>query len=376
MQLVVSRLALPLLAMLALTACNDSVAEAPAETQPRPVKVVEVQPLQNGSVLRYSGIVTARSEAPTGFRVAGKITERLVDVGDRVVAGQLLARLDGSDLALQLDSAKASLEAAERQVETAQFAETRAANLFAQKVTTKAQLEQAELSLNQAMANRDSARAALAQAQNQLSYSELHADKDGIVTAVGADAGQVLPAGNPVVTLAADGERDVLIAVPENEIPSLSVGKKVQVSLWAKEGVSFDGTIREVAGSADPASRTFAVKIGLGNRNDALLGMSARVLVKTDAKATRFELPLSALTQDGVRQAIVWKVDRSGQTAHAKPVTLEAFSDKGVQISEGLSAGDLVVVAGTQFMQENLKVALDNEHLARVASTKLSTPTH
>lgn len=376
MQLVVSRLALPLLMMLALTACNDSVAQAPAEAPPRPVKVVEVQPLQNGSVLRYSGIVTARSEAPTGFRVAGKITERLVDVGDRVVAGQLLARLDGSDLALQLDSAKASLEAAERQVETAQFAETRAANLFAQKVTTKAQLEQAELSLNQAMANRDSARAALAQAQNQLSYSELRADKDGIVTAVGADAGQVLPAGNPVVTLAADGERDVLIAVPENEISSLSVGKKVQVSLWAKEGVSFEGTIREVAGSADPASRTFAVKIGLGNRNDALLGMSARVLVKTDANATRFELPLSALTQDGVRQAIVWKVDRSGQTAHAKPVTLEAFSDKGVQISEGLSAGDLVVVAGTQFMQENLKVALDNEHLARVASTKLSTPTH
>lgn len=376
MQLFVSRLALPLLAMLALTACNDSVAEAPAETPPRPVKVVEVQPLQSGSVLRYSGIVTARSEAPTGFRVAGKITERLVDVGDRVNAGQLLARLDGSDLALQLDSAKASLEAAERQVETAQFAETRAANLFAQKVTTKAQLEQAELSLNQAMANRDSARAALAQAQNQLSYSELRADKDGIVTAVGADAGQVLPAGNPVVTLAADGERDVLIAVPENEIPSLSVGKKVQVSLWAKEGVSFEGTIREVAGSADPASRTFAVKIGLGNRNDALLGMSARVLVKTDAKATRFELPLSALTQDGVRQAIVWKVDRSGQTAHAKPVKLEAFSDKGVQISDGLSAGDLVVVAGTQFMQENLKVALDDEHLARVASTKLSTPTH
>jgi len=376
MHLVVSRLSLPILMMLALTACNDSVAQAPAETSPRPVKVIEVQPLQNGSVLRYSGIVTARSEAPTGFRVAGKITERLVDVGDRVSAGQLLARLDGTDLALQLDSAKASLEAAERQVETAQFAETRAANLFAQKVTTKAQLEQAELSLNQAIANRDSARAALAQAQNQLSYSELRADTDGIVTAVSADAGQVLPAGNPVVTLATDGERDALIAVPENEILSFSAGKKVQVNLWAKEGVSFEGTIREVAGSADPASRTFAVKIGLGNRNDALLGMTARVLVNTDAKATRFELPLSALTQDGARQAIVWKVDRGGQTAHAKPVTLEAFSDKGVRISEGLSAGDLVVVAGTQFMQENLKVALDDEHLARVASTKLSAPTH
>ncbi|THV21077.1 efflux RND transporter periplasmic adaptor subunit [Peteryoungia ipomoeae] len=376
MHLVVSRLSLPILMMLALTACNDSVAQAPAETSPRPVKVIEVQPLQNGSVLRYSGIVTARSEAPTGFRVAGKITERLVDVGDRVSAGQLLARLDGTDLALQLDSAKASLEAAERQVETAQFAETRAANLFAQKVTTKAQLEQAELSLNQAIANRDSARAALAQAQNQLSYSELRADTDGIVTAVSADAGQVLPAGNPVVTLATDGERDALIAVPENEILSFSAGKKVQVNLWAKEGVSFEGTIREVAGSADPASRTFAVKIGLGNRNDALLGMTARVLVNTDAKATRFELPLSALTQDGARQAIVWKVDRGGQTAHAKPVTLEAFSDKGVQISEGLSAGDLVVVAGTQFMQENLKVALDDEHLARVASTELSAPTH
>ncbi|KPF45791.1 efflux RND transporter periplasmic adaptor subunit [Rhizobium sp. G187] len=370
-----TRLVLPLLAVLTLSACTEEQAEAPTETPSRPVKVVEVAPAAKARELRYSGIVKARSEAATGFRVAGKITERLVDIGDRVVAGEVLARLDVADYVLQLKSAEANLASAERQVETAAFAKARAEALFRQQVSTKAQLEQAELSFNQAVANRDSARSSLEQAQNQVGYGELKADRPGIVTAINADAGQVVPAGNPVVTLAADGEKEVLIAVPENEILAFSVGKKVDVGLWSKEGLKLEGTVREVAGSADPASRTFSVRISVSDNPDILLGMTARVVAQASAEKELFELPLSALARDAENAPIVWAVERDGQTVHSRRVTLETFSEAGVQISQGVSAGDIVIVAGTQFMREDLKVALEGDTLSQLASGELTAST-
>lgn len=352
------RLFAPLVMTLALAACSDGSAEVAQTPALRPVKVVEVDAASPAREMRYSGAVKARSEAAAGFRVAGKIIERNVDIGDRVNPGDLLARIDATDYELQVRSAEASLASAQRQVETTEFALTRAEALYKQQVTTKAQLEQAQLSYNQATATRDSARSTLEQARNQVGYSELRADKPGIVTTINADAGQVVSAGSPVVTVAADGEKEVLIAVPENEIFAFTTGKIVDVTFWSNDGVTLKGTVREVAGSADASSRTFAVRISLPEDARVLLGMTANVIATTPTADNHYSLPLSALARDPGQQTIVWTVERLDGTVHARPVTVAEFTDIGIKISDGIRPGDLVVAAGTQFMAEDMKVKL------------------
>ena len=330
------RLLAPLVMTIALAACSDDKAEVSQAPALRPVKVVEVDAASPAREMRYSGAVKARSEAATGFRVAGKIIERNVDIGDRVNPGDVLARIDATDYELQVRSAEASLASAQRQVETTEFALTRAEALYKQQVTTKAQLEQAQLSYNQATATRDSARSTLEQARNQVGYSELKADKPGIVTAINADAGQVVSAGSPVVTVAADG-------------------------------VTLKGTVREVAGSADASSRTFAVRISLPEDARVLLGMTAGVIATTPTADNHYSLPLSALARDPGQQTIVWTVERLDGTVHARPVKVAEFTDVGIKISEGIRPGDLVVAAGTQFMAEDMKVKLPEGVLSHSA---------
>ena len=184
----------------------------------RPVKVVEIAAIDTSRTLSYSGTVRARTEMNLGFRVNGKITERRVDIGQRVKSGDLLARIDPTDYALALTSAQANLDATERQVETTELARLRAEQLFAKNVSPKSQLEQATLSYNQAVATRDAARSALDQAKNQVSYTDLKSDQNGIVTAIIADIGQVVGSGTPVVSVAVDGEKEVLVAIPETDI--------------------------------------------------------------------------------------------------------------------------------------------------------------
>ena len=354
---------LTLLLVAALAGCSAETAEAPKETV-RPVKVVKVAEAATTRELSYSGAVRARSEAPAGFRVGGKVVERAVNIGDRVRAGDVLARLDATDYALSVTSARANLVAAERQVETADFARKRAEQLFKQQVAAKAQLEQAQLSYNQAVAARDSARSVLAQAENQVGYAVLAADKDGIVTATHADAGQVVAAGSPVVTVAVDGEKEVSIAVPEGDVLAFTPGKVVEVGLWSDRSVALKGSVREVAGSADPASRTFAIRISLPADDRVLLGMTATVKAVADSDQPLFSLPLTALARDLSDHPVVWTVDPVAKTVHERPVSVVDFSEAGVRVSDGLKPGDLVVVAGTQFMTENLKVKLAEEHAA------------
>ncbi len=184
---------LVIVAALGLAGCSQEKAEV--KDIIRPVKVVEIGQVQNTRELDYSGSVRARTEMNLGFRINGKITERLVDIGQHVASGDVLARIDPTDYELLVRSAQASLDAAERQVETVDLARKRAEQLYAKNFAPKSQLEQATLSYNQAVATRDSARSQLAQAQNQVAYTDLKAGQNGIVTAVSADVGQVVGAG-------------------------------------------------------------------------------------------------------------------------------------------------------------------------------------
>ncbi|PDT49721.1 efflux transporter periplasmic adaptor subunit [Sinorhizobium fredii] len=347
------------LAVIALTVAVSGCSDEKAETKEiiRPVKVVEVAGTGEARRLDYAGSVRARTEMNLGFRVGGKITERLVNVGDRVKPGDRLARIDPTDYQLAVNSAEATLFAAEKQVQTTSLTKERAAQLFTRSFSSKAELDQATLLYDQAISTRDAAASSLSQAKNQVAYADLKSDQSGIVTAINADVGQVVGTGTPVVTVAVDGEKEIEVAVPELDIAEFKPGKAVGARFWSNDMLTLDGQVREVSGSADRQSRTFAVRISLPNDPRVLLGMTATI----EAAATRSEslvsIPLSALAQkDG--KDIVWVVDRSASTVHARAVRLADYAGDQVRIAEGLRSGDLVVAAGTQFMAEDLKVKL------------------
>ncbi|MDL2407132.1 efflux RND transporter periplasmic adaptor subunit [Rhizobium calliandrae] len=338
---------------LMLSGCNEKKEET-AEVI-RPVKVVEIAKADTTRMLDYSGSVRARTDMNLGFRVNGKIIERKVDIGQKVKPGDVLARIDSTDFALAVRRSQADLDAAEKQVQTTELARNRAQQLFDKNVAPKSQLEQAELSYDQAVSTRDSAVSALAEAKNQVAYTDLTSDMNGIVTTINADVGQVVGSGTPVITVAVDGEKEVQIAVPEMDIAQFRVGKDVKAHFWSDDKLVLDGKVREVSGSADAQSRTFAVRVSLPNDPRVLLGMTATIEAQADNTEPYVSIPLSALAQKDGRQ-IVWLVDRSASTVHSRSVKVADFADDGVRVAYGLKAGDVVVAAGTQFMSENMKV--------------------
>lgn len=347
------------LAVVALTVTVSGCSEEKAETKEiiRPVKVVEIAGTGEARRLDYAGSVRARTEMNLGFRVGGKITERLVNVGDRVKPGDRLARIDPTDYQLAVESAEATLFAAEKQVQTTSLTKERAAQLFTRSFSSKAELDQATLLYDQAISTRDAAASSLSQAKNQVAYADLKSDQSGIVTAINADVGQVVGTGTPVVTVAVDGEKEIEVAVPELDIAEFKPGKAVSARFWSNDMLTLDGQVREVSGSADRQSRTFAVRISLPNDPRVLLGMTATIEAAAASSESLVSSPLSTLAQkDG--NDIVWVVDRSASTVHARPVRLADYAGDQVRIAEGLRSGDLVVAAGTQFMAEDLKVKL------------------
>ncbi|OCP38378.1 efflux transporter periplasmic adaptor subunit [Ensifer sp. LC163] len=359
------RMALLAAISVVLAACSEEAEEAKPVV--RPVKVVEIGDAGEARTMNYSGVVRARTEMNLGFRVNGKITERLVNVGDRVKSGDRLARIDATDYDLSVKSAAANLEAAERQVETTALVRTRAEQLFAKKVASKAQLDQATLSHNQAAATRDAASSALSQAKNQVTYTELVADRSGIVTAIAADVGQVVGSGTPVAAVAVDGEKEVLIAVPEVDVANFKPGMAVKTAFWSDQGLMLDGKVREVAGSAEQPSRTFAVRVSLPNDPRVLLGMTATILASAGDAERHMSVPLSALAQkDG--GTTVWVVDPESQTVKSRSIAIADFTGEGVRVMDGLKRGDLVVAAGTQFMTEDLKVAISGDVVRQSAA--------
>ncbi|MHA6641215.1 efflux RND transporter periplasmic adaptor subunit [Mesorhizobium sp. A623] len=341
-----------------VSACTEAKTEPAAIV--RPVKVVEIARTDGTRELDYSGAVKARTEMNLGFRVAGKIVERRVDIGDRVNPGDVLARIDPTDYALAVQTAEANLAAADKQVETSGLVQKRAQQLFDKKISSQAELDQATLGYRQAVATRDAAASALQQARNQVGYTELKTDRSGIVTGLSADSGQVVGIGAPVVAVAVDGEKEIQIAVPETDISHFRPGQAVRVGFWTDDKLRLVGKVREVAGSADPQSRTFSVRISLPDDPRVLLGMTATVEATVATVHRQAAVPLEALAQKNGKP-IVWVVNQDTSTVHARSVAVADFAPDGVRVTQGLQPGDLVVAAGTQFMTEDLKVKMSGD---------------
>lgn len=333
---------LPLLLAAALLAgCGEKTPPADvAASQPKLVVALKVGAGATAHEYRYSGEVRARHETTLGFRVGGKLAERLVDAGSRVRAGQPLARLDPADQQLAAQQAEANRSLAAAELKRTQ--ELRARNF----------ISQAALDAKETAATAAAAQARLA--QNQAAYTTLAADAAGVIAAVLAEPGQVVAPGQAVFRLARAGEREVAIAIPEARLAGLKVGAGATVDLWS--GKSYRGTLRELAPAADPATRTFAARVALADADEAVaLGMTATVRFANSADG-RFVVPLAAILQQG-EQAAVWVIG-ADQTVSQRPIAVERYADAGAVVKSGLNAGELIVAAGAFKLTAGEKVRL------------------
>ncbi|WP_193161569.1 efflux RND transporter periplasmic adaptor subunit [Microbulbifer hainanensis] len=343
--------ALPL--CLTLSACSPS--EAPDVAKPRPA--VMVQPQRAGNLQEvYPGEIRARYEPALAFRIGGKISRRLVDVGDRVKSGQALAELDADDLRLQLDSAQARLASAQAEHRLASSELERYRALLQRQLVSASQFDAVESRFDASAAQLKQASAQFDVARNQAGYAVLKAPQDGVIAQRLAEAGQVVAAGQAVFALAADGDREVRIDLPEQDIERFRVGQTLAVELWSRPGEPFPARIRELSPAADPTSRTFEARVAFDNAKvGAELGQSARVFVNGTRPDNVLSLPLSAVTADD-GQPYVWVLDPETFTLHRTPVTVGPYGEDSVPVLGGLQPDNWVVAAGTQLVQDGQQV--------------------
>ncbi|WP_373888878.1 efflux RND transporter periplasmic adaptor subunit [Massilia sp. ST3] len=356
-------LALPLLASL-LAACDKPATKT---EDVRPVRVVTLAAGAVGERLEFSGDVRPRYESRLGFRVGGKIVERKVDVGAAVKRGDVLMRLDPQDLRLAESQARAALRAAETERDLAQADYKRHQNLRSQNFVSQAVLDAKRSALTAAQANVDAARAAFRGQANQAGYASLTADADGVVTGIDAEVGQVVTAGAPVARVARTDEKEVVIGIPEDKVELLRKTGEVSVRLWANQGEAIPGKIREISPVADPATRTYTVKVAIPARQDVRLGMTAAVQIASGNGATALRVPLSALVQNKGATS-VWVVEKGA--VRMVPVQVAGQADNDVILGGGVQAGQQVVTAGVHLLKNGQKVRILTADVSRRADTE------
>src|SRR5499433_238448 len=346
------RAVLALAALALLAACQAETAPAPRVE--RPVKVQRVSFEQENTTREFVGVVRARYETDLGFRVAGKIVVRPVNVGDRVRVGDVVARLDPDDLKLQLQSAEAELAAATSNLAQASGDFERYSSLKSRGVASVADFDRKKAAADEAHGRLDRARRALDLARNQLTYADLKADADGVITATLAEAGQVVAIGQPVARLAHHGEKEAVVALPETWLNEARKSKAL-VRLWADRERSFEARLRELSPQADAATRTYAARFTIENADEAVAyGMTATVTLMQAADAKVAKLPLSAILNRGAGP-LVYVVDAS-RTLTLRPVTVASFAEDAALVTHGIADGEEVVTLGVQKLEPGLKV--------------------
>ena len=342
-------------AALVLAACGKAPETRPEEVRPvRVLKVGETKGPPARSV-EFAGEVRARYETRLAFRVGGKIVERNTEVGARVRQGQVLARLDPEDLAQAAAGASAQVASVEAERELAAAELKRYTDLREKNFISQAEFDRRASAFTTADARLQAVRAQYRQAANQTAYATLMADTAGVITAIEAEAGQVVAAGQTVARLARPGEKEVAIAVPESQHARLERASDFTVSLNALPGKTWKGRLRELSPVADPVTRTYAARITvLGAGEGVDLGMSARVVVADLEAQAGVELPIAALYSRG-NTPQVWLVN-ADNTVRLAPVTTRGVAGERVVVAAGLAPGDRVVIAGAQLLRAGQRV--------------------
>lgn len=341
--------ALVLAAALSLLAgCGNDTAKEPP---PPVVRTMSVDAAAGASTADYSGTVRARYETKLAFQVSGQVLSRNVSMGAHVHAGDVLMVINARDAQQQVNATSAGVASARAQLDLARANRARYEELYAAQAVSAAMLDQYRTNENAAEAAYRQALAQNAQSSNALGYTNLVAGADGVISGILAEEGQVVAAGQTVMTLTQDGEREIEIAVPESRLAEVSLGMPAAVSLWANQA-ALTGTVREIAPIADPAGGTYTVRIALTDAPaDLPLGMTARVRLGTPAEIGAV-LPLSAIYQTG-DEAQVYIVEDG--VVHLCPVTVTAFRERDAVVT-GLPQNAVVVTAGVHRLHDGEKV--------------------
>lgn len=343
--------------LLALTACTR---EETTPEKPRPVRTLTVSTGGEGEEIVQTGDIQPRYETSLGFRIDGRLTARKVDVGAAVLPGQLIATLDDRDVRNELRAAEAELRSAQAAENLAKVALERQQALLSKNIVAQARVDEADANLSSAKARREAAEASLANARNKLAYTTLTADRAGVVTAIGANAGQVVSAGQMVATVASTDEKEAVFNVAETLVQEAPEHLSITVALVSDPAIQVNGTLREVSPSADPVTRTYRVRISLPDA-PAQMGLGATVTGRMRLEGGQgIRVPASAISNQSGEPA-VYVVDRASASLLRKPVTVARYTDQEAVIASGLAAGDMVVTAGVSKLRPGQKIALDSE---------------
>ncbi len=341
--------------LMLLAACGS--AEEPVAEPVRPVRVVTVEKREVIETVSLPGQVEAQEEVSLSFRVSGRMIERLVNVGDQVEAGQVIARLDPDPARNTLRTAQANLNAAMGQQTMARNDYQRQETLLRQGWTTRARYDAAAQALKAADAQVDAAQAQVDTAQDQLGYTELVADGNGTVTARGAEPGEVVTTGRMIVHLARRDGRDAVFDVPAPVIRNAPANPVVTVALVSDPAVRTTGRVREIAPQADPVTRTFRIRVGLQDPPEAMrLGSTVNGSIQANGVGG-IAIPATALTQAN-RQPAVWIVDQATSTVALRNIELDRYDLARAIVARGLETDEIVVTAGVQALRPGQKVRI------------------
>jgi multidrug efflux system membrane fusion protein len=351
----------PVVRNILLGAAVTLLLDACAKDEPKPDVVRPVRTMtlasKNGDVLTFAGEVKPRHETRLAFRVPGQILDRRVEVGAVVKTGQVLVVLDANDLRLAETASRAQLAQAQSQAALAEADFKRYAELRAKSFISQAEFERREAQVKQAREVVAAARAESERFSNQVGYGALLAPHAGVITAVEAETGQVVAAGQPVVRIARLEEREIAFNVPEQLLEAVRRAKDIEVRLWSKPELSYPGRLRELSPVADSASRTYPARLSIvkGDR-ELVLGMTAEVRART-THAETLRLPLSAVFHQQDRPA-VWVVEGDPAAVRLVPIDTGAVRGDTVEIVSGLTSGQVVVTAGVHMLAPGQKVRL------------------
>ncbi len=336
-----------------LAACTT---EGSTATQPpQPVRAAVVQLATDADMRSYTGTIKPRFESDLAFRVGGKITERLVNIGDAVTPGMALARLDATDYGLSLELAEAELGAAESSLRQADADERRYADLNQKRWVSDAGYDQKKAAADEARGRMERAKRALALARNQLAYTELQATEAGVVTALPVEVGQVVAAGQLIARVARLAELEAVVSIPEGRI-NRDRGGAASVRLWADQEKDYAAKLRELSPQADPATRTYQARYSILNPDsDIALGKTATVLLKSSGSGEKASLPLAAVFKDQ-GQPSVWVINENSGRLVKTEVQVEAWTETSAVVSNGLEAGQKIVAAGIHKLDASQRV--------------------
>lgn len=311
-----------------------------------------------GSERSFTGVIGARVQSNLGFRVPGKIVERLVNVGQQVKAGQPLMRIDETDLRLALTVKRQAVAAARASVVKLDADERRYASLTSSGWVPRQRYEQAKAALDTAEAQLAAADADARVAENEATYSVLVANADGTVVETLGEPGQVVSAGQTVVRIAEAGPREAVVALPETIRPA--IGSVAAASVYGSDGRRHAAHLRQLSDSADAQTRTYEARYVLdGEAAAAPLGATVTIRLATEASEAEIQVPLAAVLDDG-RKTGVWILDRATSTVHFRDVKLVRVSGE-IAVISGLSSGDPIVSLGAHLLREGARVRTASE---------------